>query len=285
MPYEFLNQNDYLLAKFTGDCANEAQINLVEDFKKIHAEKPVKYIVFQMMDCQQIGAAILREMSSVYRELKAVNGNVRMVGANEKITQFVKTQGLDRILVNKMSLRGALVDFGLATEKQLDVNFINPFLISTQKVFKIQCFMEAVPQKPFIKKPTDPLLLGDISGIISISSEAFNGTLAISLSEKLFCKIGTAMLGENITVINEGNVDLVGELANIVLGQAKLELNKIGYSIQMALPSCVWGKDHKIKHYGGGVCVVIPYQTSEGLFYTEIMTEQLLNESGKQKAA
>jgi chemotaxis protein CheX len=171
-----------------------------------------------------------------------------------------------------MSLRGALVDFGLVKKKEMDVNIINPFLNATIKVLKIQCFLEAKPQKPHLKKPTDPLLLGDVSGIISIVSEVFNGTMAISLSEAVFKKIAENMLGEKCEAITEQNVDLVGELANIILGQAKIELGQLGYAIQMAIPSCVWGKDHKIKHFGGGSCVVLPFDTEAGVIHCEVMT-------------
>ena len=132
--------------------------------------------------------------------------------------------------------------------------------------------MEITPGKPFLKKETDPLLMGDVSGIISINSETFNGTLAISIMEPIFNKIASNMLGEKITAIEEKYVDLVGELANMILGQAKLELMSLGYSIQSALPSCVWGKDHKVKHFGSGQCIVLPFITDVGTLYSEIMT-------------
>ena len=275
MPFEFLPQNDYLIVNLTAECSGDEVPSLTETFQKKNSEKQIKYIIFQSAQCSHMSVGFMREISQIYKTLKTTNGALRLVGSTEKVLGLIKAQGLDQILINKMSLRGALVEFGLAKEKQIDVNFINPFLMATQKVFKIQCFLETTSQKPFLKKNTDPLLFGDISGIISISSESFNGTLAISLTEKIFCKIGSNMLGESITSINESNIDLVGELANMILGQAKLELRKLGYAMQMAIPSCVWGKDHKIKHYGGGACVVIPFETSEGTFYTEIMTEPI----------
>ncbi len=219
-----------------------------------------------------MNSIFMRHLAQVYRDLKTLNGQIRLVGCNPKLQDAIKNSGLDRILMNKMSLRGALVDFGLVKQKEFDVNFINPFLNATQKVLKIQCFIEAKPLKPHLKKPTDPLLLGDVSGIISINSETFSGTLAISLPEKIFLTIVKNMLGEEMTAITDQNVDLVGEIANIILGQAKLELIGLGYSLQAALPSCVWGKDHKIKHFGTGVCVVIPFETPVGTFYSEIMT-------------
>ncbi|MGZ3785359.1 MAG: chemotaxis protein CheX [Bdellovibrio sp.] len=281
MPFEFIPQNDYLIINLSGDCLGDEKPSLTETYQQVATQNPVKYILFQTANCNHMSSSFMREIALIYKALKSVNGGLRLVGTSEKVKSLIVAQGLDMILVTKLSLRGALVDFGLAKEKQLDVNFINPFLSATQRVFKIQCFLDVTPGKPFIKKSTDPLLLGDVSGIISISSETFNGTLAISLPEAIFLKIGTNMTGEPIEKITETNIDLVGELANIILGQAKLELNKLGFSIQMAIPSCVWGKDHKIKHYGGSACVVIPFETATGTFYAEIMTEQITSVQNK----
>ncbi|RYZ78495.1 MAG: chemotaxis protein CheX [Proteobacteria bacterium] len=128
--------------------------------------------------------------------------------------------------------------------------------------------------KPFLKKTGDHKLLGDVSGVIGVQSETFNGTLAISLGESIFVQIASKMLGEQFKVIDEGNVDLIGELANIILGQAKIDLGKLGYGVRLALPTCVWGKDHESQVFGqGGVCVVIPFECEFGVFHIEVMTQ------------
>ncbi len=286
MPFEIINQNEYLLIKLKGECVGDESPPVSKVFSDMMAQTGLKLVVIQASECGYLSTHFIRQLSQIYKDLKTQNGGLRMVGCSMALIEAIKNNGVDRILVNKMSLRGALVDLGLVKQKEFDVNFINPFLTSTLKVLKIQCFMEAQPQKPYLKRPTDPLLLGDISGIISVTSETFSGTLAISLSETIFCKIATNMLGEEIPKIQEDNVDLVGELANMILGQAKIELNNIGYRVQMALPSCVWGKDHKIKHFGGGVCVVIPFQTEAGIIYSEVMTNNnLINQYKKTAGA
>jgi chemotaxis protein CheX len=283
MPFEIINQNDYLLVKLSGECTGDEKPSLTEVFQKGVAESRLKLAIIQCGDCGKIAPNFIRELVAVYREVKSKNGQMRLVGANDSIQEVIRANGVDRVLVNKMSLRGALVDFGLVKTKDIDVNFINPFLTSTVKVFKIQCFMELKAQKPFIKSASDPLLMGDVSGIISISSETFSGTLAISMTEKIFVQIVKNMLGETVPGITSENVDLIGELANMILGQAKVELGTLGYKVEMALPSCVWGKDHKIKHFGSGKCMVLPFETEFGTIYSEIMTNNGVGT--EQKAA
>lgn len=286
MGFEIVSQNEYLLVKLLGPCEGDDEQKIDKVFKAKQEETKLKLAVFNCSECSGVSALFLRQLATIYKELEKQNGKMRLVGANDSVIDTIQKNGLDRILVCKMSLRGALVDFGLATSKEFDVNFINPFLNATQKVFKVQAFIEARPGKPSLKKMSDPLLMGDISGIISIASETFKGTLAISMPEAMFLKILKNMLGTEQASISEDVVDLVGELANIILGQAKIELASLGYRLDMALPSCVWGKDHKIKHFGGGVCIVIPFETDSGTFYTEVMTNTNLTEKmGTPKVA
>ncbi len=282
MPIQVVNQNTYILIKIIGDTTNDPNaVVLALDVQKMVEETSLKFVMVQCSECQAFTTSLTRELASIFKLVRSFNGGLRLVSANENILEFIKSQGLDRLLINKLSLRGALVDFGLAKERDFDVNFINPFLSAAKKVLKVQCFMEITATKPHLKKASDPLLLGDVSGIISINSETFTGTLAISMSEPIFIKIVSNMLGEKIEKIEEKNVDLVGELSNMILGQAKIELMTLGYSIQSALPSCVWGKDHKIKHFGGGQCIVLPFETECGILYIEIMTNNSVGEVKK----
>lgn len=286
MPIQIVNQNNYILLKIIGDTTNDPNsVTLALDVQKMVEETSLKHVLVQCSECQAFTTTLTRELAAIFKLVRSFNGGLRLVAANKGILDFIKNQGLDRLLINKLSLRGALVDFGLAKERDFDANFINPFLSAARKVLKVQCFMEITPDKPHLKKATDPLLLGDVSGIITINSETFTGTLAISMNEQIFIKIVGNMLGEEITQIEEKNVDLVGELSNMILGQAKIELMALGYTIQSALPSCVWGKDHKIKHFGGGQCIVLPFNTECGKLYIEIMTSNSALESKKSPTA
>lgn len=278
MPFEITNQTSYLVVTLQGnDLENESPSVADTVIEKVK-ETQVKMVLFQCAECGDMSVLFLRQLAKIFKSLKDFNGKLCLLGPNERIREAIKKNGLDRILVSKVSLRGALIEFGLAKEKDFDVNFINPFLNATKKVLKIQCFLEATPGKPYLKKPSDPMLMGDLSGIIGITSEAFNGSLAISFPEKVFLQIAEKMLGETHKEINTNIVDLAGELSNMILGQAKVELHTVGYQISQALPSCVWGKDHQVKVFGGGACIVLPFETPAGMFHVEVSTNQNLSQ-------
>jgi chemotaxis protein CheX len=283
MPFDVVKQTDYLLVKLEGDCLSGEGVAVSDVFRLEMEVSGLKYAVIQCSDCGRMDRGFMRELITIHQLLKSKNGKMRLVGANEHLLQMFEKNGVDQVLVNRMSLRGALADLGLAKAKEFDVNFINPFLNATVKVFKVQCFMELKPQKPRVKSAEEPPLFGDVSGIISVNSETFVGNLAISMSESTFVAVVKNMLGETVSGVTERHVDLVGELANMILGQAKLELATLGYRIDMALPSCVWGKDHQIKHFGSGRCVVLPFETAYGIICSEIMTQSTIE--GEKKPA
>ena len=111
--------------------------------------------------------------------------------------------------------------------------------------------------------------MGDITGIISFSGDA-TGSLSITFSEESIVKIVSSMFGEEVTSINEDVRDAVGELTNMISGDARRKLQKHGYAIRAAIPSVISGKNHVIKHVHQGPCIALPFETSNGAFMVEI---------------
>lgn len=155
------------------------------------------------------------------------------------------------------------------TKKALDTDFVNPFLDATLHVLKVQASVTAEAQKISIKKPDQPFT-GDISGIIGIVSETFNGSVVISFPEQTFLKVMSSMIGETYTEITKEITDGAGEITNMIFGQAKIVLNDKGYGIKTAIPSVVSGKNHSMQALTNGPVVVVPFNSSAGPFFIEI---------------
>ena len=96
------------------------------------------------------------------------------------------------------------------------------------------------------------------------------GSLAISFSEKCIVKIVNNMLGEELTEINDEVSDAVGELTNMISGDARKRLETDGFNIIAAIPTVVSGKGHEIKHVLTGPRIVIPFDTDEGPFVVDV---------------
>lgn len=268
--WEVNRSEGYITLKLNGSFEDgEAKQVQAEVFPKI-LEDPKCHVVINCQNLSEISLTFTRCLLQLQREVKNFNKLLRLILVNEKIRAYLKQQGVEVALPSAPSLREALVDFGLATKKALDVNFINPFLTGTMNALKIQANTDAKPGKLFKPDETNSEHFGDISGVIGMVSDTFNGSVVISFPASTFLKIISRMLGEEYTEITKDIQDGAGELTNIIFGQAKAILNEKGYSLKTAIPSVICGKDHSVKNITTGPRVIVPFTTDVGDFYIEI---------------
>jgi chemotaxis protein CheX len=137
----------------------------------------------------------------------------------------------------------------------INVEFINPFIEATRTVFSTMAGIEAERQKLYLKQ--DHKMLGDISGVMGLSGTA-SGSVVVSLPEKLAIRLVGAMLGEDMgTELNQDVSDGVGEIINMIAGQAKASLTKTKYHFQISIPTVVMGQGHEITHKKGTPNIVV----------------------------
>jgi chemotaxis protein CheX len=155
-------------------------------------------------------------------------------------------------------------------EVDMDVKLINPFIEATLHVLSSLAFTSATAGKPYLKK--DQLARGDVSGIVGLSGEA-RGTISVSFSEQSILSIVSNMFGEPVTEINDEVKDAVGEILNIVSGQARQKLEAMGRSLRGAIPTVITGKDHTISHITRQPIIAVPFETQNGHFTVEVCIE------------
>jgi len=153
----------------------------------------------------------------------------------------------------------------------VDVTLINPFINATINVLETMAFMTVSPGKPFLK--TDIVAIGDITGIMGLTGVA-NGTVAVTFEADCILSIVSNMFGEDMKEINSEIIDAVGELTNMISGQARRELEEMGKSFKAAIPSVVAGHKHSITHYTDGPRIAIPFTTDHGEFVIEVCFER-----------
>lgn len=150
----------------------------------------------------------------------------------------------------------------------MNVEFFNPFLNSMSNVLATMATLDIKPQKLAVKN--DAIPKGDVTGIISMNSPNSKGVLSISFSENVILSIAHRMLGEPITELNKEVIDLVGEITNMVCGNAKRILETKGYDFDLASPEVITGKSQVTKYADGVPVVVIPFTTDVGEFHVEV---------------
>jgi len=149
----------------------------------------------------------------------------------------------------------------------LDVKIVNPFINATLNVLETMAFVKSEPQKPYLKK--ENVAKGDVSGIVGFTGET-NATVFITFDEPCIVKIVSNMIGEQINEINDEIKDAVGELTNMISGQARKELEEMGKLFQGGIPSVVSGKNHELLPMTKGPRIAIPFKTDFGSFTIEV---------------
>ena len=152
----------------------------------------------------------------------------------------------------------------------MDVKLVNPFIHATINVLETMAMTKAKAGKPFLKK--DKTASGDVTGVIGLTGEA-KGTISVSFNETSILAIVTKMFGEDMTELNDEIKDAVGEITNMISGQARQKLETEGRLIKAAIPSVIMGKNHTITHITSAAIIAIPFKTAEGTFSIEICLE------------
>jgi chemotaxis protein CheX len=149
----------------------------------------------------------------------------------------------------------------------MDVKMINPFLAAVMHVLKTMAQVDAKPGRPFLKK--DDLAIGDVSAIIGITGAA-QGSMALIFTEQCIKDIAANLLGEPCTELNHEVRDAVGELTNMICGDARRRLAEDGFVLKAGIPTIVEGKGHTINHIANGPRLAVPFETSQGSFMLEV---------------
>ncbi len=237
-------------------------------------KNPVKCYVFDFKDVTVISPVVFKSFVLLQRVLKGTQGTLISVGVSKEVLRQLASAGMETIFNVKTSLSQGLAQAGIQVKADkaatLDVNFINPFLGSTRNAIEMQASCKVELGKPRLKKSGE-VLNADIAGVISLTSSAFTGSIALCFPAQTFLGIYGAMLGETPTEITEESQDAAGELLNIIFGQAKAVLNDTkGYSIQKAIPTVVRGQALQVHHMSREVAVILPFTCDYGAFHIEI---------------
>ena len=154
----------------------------------------------------------------------------------------------------------------------MNVKLMNPFLEAVVNVLKTMTFTEPTPGKPFLSKKAEPSC-GDVTGVVGLTGKV-NGSVALSFSEKAILHVVSNMFGEACKEIDAEVQDAVGELSNMICGDARRLLAEGGMIFEGAIPTVITGKEHQITHSVPGPSVVVPFSLGEhGSFFVEICFE------------
>jgi chemotaxis protein CheX len=162
----------------------------------------------------------------------------------------------------------------------MDASYITPFMTSIQNVFSTMFQLPVEIGEPRIK--TDNIATHDVSGIIGVSGEMV-GTIVLSMPSDAAESVVALFTGMEMSSDSEDFADAVGELINMISGNAKAEFQRKAVSI--SCPSVVIGQGHRVASGAGVPCVVIPCTTDCGEIVLEIALREADQQAGSNSTA
>ncbi len=143
----------------------------------------------------------------------------------------------------------------------MKAEYINPFIQSISEVF--ENMLECAPEVGDPRVPGLELEATDLIGIIGLSGSA-RCTVALRLPVTTALAVISKMVGVDMTSVDSEIIDGVGELTNIIAGNAKSKFS--GQSLSMSLPTVVKGSVLTSSNVNGCEWLELPFSSPLGSF-------------------
>ncbi len=151
----------------------------------------------------------------------------------------------------------------------MDIEHMRPFIVETVKTFELMLGVKPSENEVETKTRTDGTY--DVSAMIGITGSGTGGVV-LSFPEDVARKVVSRMLGEELCEVNTDVTDGLGELVNIITGNAKRDLVKYGFeNLSLSLPNVVIGKHRTVWRSKDMPCLMTRFFSSElGPFCIEV---------------
>lgn len=147
----------------------------------------------------------------------------------------------------------------------MQVKYINPFLRASVNLFKDHLGIQLSHDAPFVNHEPQNLL--EVSGIIGLAGETV-GAVVLSFQRETALQVVSRLAGKEYPALGREVLDGVGELVNIIAGNAKKDL--LDFRISISLPGVITGNQYQIKWPEGVPVVTIPFHSPMGDFWVSV---------------
>jgi chemotaxis protein CheX len=145
--------------------------------------------------------------------------------------------------------------------------YINPFVNALSTTFKTMLDCEVHRGVPFLRSNEMSSPNKDICGVIGMSGKMM-GMCIVGLSKSVAVKAASHLLMSPCDEINTEVTDAVGEIANMVAGAAKSQLEE--HELRISLPSVIVGENYQVRFPSTSPPICIPFQCEWGEILLEV---------------
>ena len=138
----------------------------------------------------------------------------------------------------------------------MDAGFVNAHLVAVQNVFKTMLSTDIVMGKPTLK--ANKLTSADVTGVIGFAGDK-KGTFSLAFTRETAIFVYKTMVGEDAASVTAEVVDAIGEITNIISGQTRVEIEKLGYKLSAALPTVIVGSNVEVNFITKVPVIALPF--------------------------
>lgn len=152
----------------------------------------------------------------------------------------------------------------------MNVEYINPFIKASEYLFREYLELDLEIGNPFLIN--DGSALNEVSGIIGLAGDS-TGAVVLTLSRETSMALVSLFANHEYKFISNEVLDGIGEIVNIIAGNAKKYIDN--QKISISLPGVVTGRDYNI-HWPENVPII-------GIPFISALGKMVLNVSLKDK--
>ena len=272
MPLKVSVQPGHLQITVESDLLDDKiALELDQELKKQTEKIPM--IVFDLSTVKEIYPQALR---TIARSLSTLSQNdVKSAFlVQPSVFKFVSQSGMDRMIRCFESIQEIVPRATASTdENHRTLEFLNTALDAAVYTFKVATNTVVTHQKPYLRNESPQPLQYDVAAMVGLVSAHFRGTLVLAFPAKTYLPIMNRLTGGNSTELQEETRDGVAELLNIILGQAKANLNQKGFQIKQAIPTLIEGGKFHSAESSATRSLIIPFTSDTGDFFIELTTD------------
>lgn len=147
--------------------------------------------------------------------------------------------------------------------------YINPFIDAVVRLFQTMTTLPVSIGPPGLNQDAKPC--HDVCGVIDISG-AVTGRVVVSMPEKLAAVLASELLGDPVAGFDEDCMDAVGEIANMIAGNAKTDFPAEAGAI--SVPRIIIGREN-VPYPQATPIISIPCETDKGPLQIDVALKEV----------
>jgi chemotaxis protein CheX len=152
----------------------------------------------------------------------------------------------------------------------MKAEYANPFYIATKEVFRLMLNLEA--QRGDLRVVKDMVPSNDASVLLGVTGD-LKGSILFSFTTDMTLEMVKIMSGMEMSEIDSFVSSALGEVANIIGGNAVTKLSEHKYICDIVPPQVFVGQ-HKSLSMASGKSLVLPLKTEIGEFDINIFLKE-----------